>query len=452
MLHRLVPLALILVSLAAAPAPAPAQPSATALPVSAAERAVVLEALRGSEEHAIVAAAKDDAELWRAVLQYASRETGQRLRSRDVDKRWALQGAPRPLERELQTARTEGRLAQFLNGLTPQSPRYRQLQVERGRYARMVTGGGWAVMPADAKGKPEPEDHGPLLRVRLAAEGYIEPAGPAPLPGDQAKVHAALIEFQRRHGLAPDGKLTKTTLAALNVTAQDRLAQIDANLERWRWLPARLPDDRIEVDVGRAEATLYQAGAPALSMRIIVGDLRHKTPLFVSRVEQVVFNPPWNVPASIASEELMPKEAKNPGYLARNDFVWVDGHLQQKAGPKSALGLYKFNLPSPFGVYLHDTPSRSLFAKTARTLSHGCMRLEKPRELAVILLGRQGVTPERIEAAVAAKTTSAMNLTDPAPLFVNYFTATLDERGRVVFAPDPYGWDAKLIGALKQVD
>jgi L,D-transpeptidase YcbB len=449
LLRRLAPLILILVSLAAAPAPA--QPPAPST-LSTADRAAVLEVLRGTEDHAAGAAAKGDAAFWAVVVRYAHRESGRRVRPREIVSIWALQGPPRSLERELEAARVEGRLAPFLEGLTPRSARYRQLVVERSRYARIVEAGGWAVLPQTAKGKAAPDDHGSLLRARLAAEGYIEPGGHSQAPSDEARLHAALVEFQRRHFLTTGGKLSKETIAALNVSAEDRLAQIDANLERWRWMPTRLPDERIEVDVGRAEASLYQAGTPTLTMRTIVGSPSHKTPLFSSRVEQVVFNPPWNVPASIASAELLPKEAKNPGYLARNDFIWVDGRLQQKAGPKSALGLLKFNLPSPFGVYLHDTPSRSLFAGSNRALSHGCMRLEKPRELAAILLGRQGWSAAQVEAAIAAKKTSFVNLAEPVPLFVNYFTAAVDDRGHVTFSPDRYGWDAKLIIALASVE
>ena len=253
-------------------------------------------------------------------------------------------------------------------------------------------------------------------------------------------------------GLADDGKLGGATRAALNVPAAARLDQIEANLERWRWLPHALPPARIEVDVAGQTVTYLQADCEALSMKAVVGDPTHRTPMFASQVEAVTFNPPWNVPASIAQAEILPKAAKHPGYLAANDFIFVEGRLQQKAGPKSALGQIKFELPSPFGVYLHDTPAKALFARSRRTLSHGCMRLEKPQALAEALLGPQGWSPDAVAQAMAAGRTQAIALRAPLPLYVLYWTAEVPPDGRARFGPDVYGWDKELLNALAKAD
>jgi murein L,D-transpeptidase YcbB/YkuD len=213
-------------------------------------------------------------------------------------------------------------------------------------------------------------------------------------------------------------------------------------------LPHALPADRIEVDIAGAEAVLFKANAPSLTMRVVVGDATHRTPMFASALEAVVFNPPWNVPRSIAEAEILPKAAKDPGYLARNAYVWVDGHLQQRPGPKSALGLVKFDLQNPFGVYLHDTPSRAAFQRRNRALSHGCMRLEMPQELAQRLLATQGWTPEAIDRAIDAKATLRTPLKTRTPLYVTYWTAVAGPAGQVDFRPDVYGWDRKLTSAL----
>ena len=167
--------------------------------------------------------------------------------------------------------------------------------------------------------------------------------------------------------------------------------------------------------------------------------------MFASALDAVVFNPPWNVPASIATKEILPKAAKDPGYLSRHHFVLVGGQLQQRPGPGNALGRVKFDLNSPFGVYLHDTPGRAAFAGENRALSHGCMRLEKPKELAEALLGW---TPQRIGQAIDAGSTQRVALARPLPLIVTYRTVIGGHDGTVSFRPDVYGWDEKLMAAL----
>jgi murein L,D-transpeptidase YcbB/YkuD len=243
--------------------------------------------------------------------------------------------------------------------------------------------------------------------------------------------------------------LGPATRAALNVTAQERLAQIEANLGRARWLPRPLPADRIEVDVGSATLRLFRGDRPTLEMKVVVGDPQHPTPMFASAVEAVIFNPPWNVPASIASKEILPRAARDPGYLARQGFVFREGGgLQQRPGPLNALGVVKFDFPSPYGVYLHDTPGKGAFLRERRALSHGCMRLEKPLELAAALLGAQGFGRSDVDAAVAAGATRRVALQAPTPLYVQYRTVTANAAGEASFWPDVYGWDGKLAAAL----
>lgn len=286
------------------------------------------------------------------------------------------------------------------------------------------------------------------LRERLQAEGF----GPAVAPADpnlfDAELAAALANFQSRHGLAPDGVLGKAVRVELDIPPATRVAQIEANLERAGWLPVVLPPDRLEVDIAAAEAVLYQGGQASLTMRVVVGDTKHETPIFASALETVVLNPPWNVPLSITKAELMPREAREPGYLAKHDFVWSNGRLVQAPGPENSLGQMKFDLNSPFGVYLHDTPAKSAFARPRRALSHGCMRLEKPKELAVALLKTQGWDDAAIAAAIAKGDTRRVDLDQHLPLFVVYRTVVPDVLGGVLFRPDVYGWDAELAAYL----
>lgn len=412
------------------------------------ERRLVVEALATADYSASDLGAMDDAALLATLRRHAIRQLGQRIRPSGVDRDWALEPPVRDVDAELASARLQGRLAAWLQDLETPLAGYRALAAEARRYRTIAAAGGWTELPSGPAFKTGDEDvRVEALRARLAAEGYVLNATETPRRFD-ADLGAALTAFQRRHDLEEDGLLGAETRRALDVPVEDRLAQIEANLERWRWLPRDLPADRLEVDTGAAEATRYVAGRPALTMRAIVGSPRHRTPMFASYLEAVVFNPPWNVPGSIARNEILPRAAREPGYLSRNGFVRTPNGLQQRPGPGNALGFVKFDLPSPFGVYLHDTPGRSLFARRSRTLSHGCMRLEKPRELAEDLLAPQGWTRADTDRAIDAGATRRIALKTTLPLFVIYRTVTVDAEGRAVFRPDPYRWDARLLSAL----
>lgn len=416
------------------------------------ERRLIVETLLAADDPAAGLEAMDDAALMAALRRHGIRQLGLRIRPSTLDRTWTLEPPLRDVEVELAAARRDGRLAPWLRGLEPSHAGYRALAAERRRYRAIIDGGGWARLPSGPTLSEGDEDaRVEALRARLAAEGYSVPPTETPWRFD-ADLAAAVRTFQRRHDLDEDGVLGIETLRALDVPAEDRLDQIEVNLERWRWLPRQLPPDRLELDTGAAEAVRYRAGEPVLSMRVIVGSPRHKTPMFASALDAVVLNPPWNVPGSIARNEILPRAAREPGYLARNGYIWTPNGLQQRPGPGNALGFVKFDLASPFGVYLHDTPGRSSFARRVRTLSHGCMRLEKPRELAEDLLAPQGWTRADIDRVIDAGATRRIALQQTLPLFVIYRTVGLDEDGRAIFRPDPYRWDARLLAALAEAD
>jgi murein L,D-transpeptidase YcbB/YkuD len=280
------------------------------------------------------------------------------------------------------------------------------------------------------------------LRARLAIE---DPGVPSGATYDES-LAAAVARAQVRHGLTADGRVGPATIAALNVSAETRLAQIAANLERWRWTPRALPTPRIEINTADASLVLQDGVSPAMSMRAIVGKPSWRTPMFVDRVTAVVFNPPWNVPEKIARAEVWPKIRRDPGYLAREGFVVrPGGGLQQLPGPRCALGLIKFDLANPFGVYLHDTPSRSLFALDRRALSHGCMRLENPVELGKRLLATDPNWSENaVNLALLGGKTVRVPVARPVPVYVFHWTVFVDDEGAVQFRPDVYGWDAEI--------
>lgn len=421
--------------------------AAIAAPFTDSDRSLLVRTLKTADPAA--AAPLDDDALGAAILTWARAEAGLRVRPSETDRFWAIEPPRRDLAGEFETAQRQGRLQAWLASLPPADARYRALSLAGERYRRMAQAGGWLVLPAGPP--PKAGEQGPLveaLRRRLAAENYDVGGGQEPDRLDPG-LAAALVRFQSRHGLAADGVLGRNTRAALDVSAAARLRQIELNLERIRWSPGPMPAERIELDIAAAEAVLYRAGLPRLRMRAVVGAPVTKTPMFASRIETVVFNPPWNVPVSIASKEITPKVRKDPTYLVRHHYVLVPTGLQQLPGPDNALGRVKFDLPSPFGVYLHDTPSRGAFARSMRALSHGCMRLEKPLDLALELLAEQGWTPEMVQAAVDAGATRRVTLSRPVPLRVIYRTAYVDEAGDLQFRPDVYGWDDKLRAALE---
>lgn len=321
------------------------------------------------------------------------------------------------------------------------------LKAERRRYQTIVDLGGWTVLPTGSLRQDDKGGAVAALRSRLDSEGYaVSPQGEATV--FDAGLTDAVRRFQRLHDLPQDGVVDAKTRRALDVPAEARLGQIDANLERRRWLPRDLPADRLEVDVAGAEATLFVGGAPVLTLRVIVGAINHKTPLFVSAIDAVVLNPSWTVPDSIARKEILPRLAHDPAYLRRHHFTRTPAGLRQQPGADNALGRVKFDLDSPFGVYLHDTPGQASFALPTRTLSHGCVRVERPRVLAAWLLAAQGWSPARIDRAIATGATRRLTLERPLPLVILYRTVAPDSQGRARFRTDPYDWDAKLLKAL----
>lgn len=392
-----------------------------------------------------------DVALWNAAERLAGVELGQSLRPSEIDPLWDLAPPPRKVEADMLQARAQGRLEAWAGSLSPDSPAYAALAKARLRYGEITARGGWQALPADLRLRSGDSGDGvEALRRRLAVEGDAPPDPPRPDLFD-APLRKALAGWQARNGLDDDGVLGPATLRRLNVPVQERLGQIEANMERWRWMPRALPADRLEIDTGGGVGALYREGRVVHAFRVIPGAVKDPSPIFQSRLNAVVLNPPWNVPDRIAREEILPKAARDPGYLARNGFVQTGGRLQQQPGPKSALGRVKFDLVSPFGVYLHDTPGRDAFRRAERHLSHGCMRVESPLVLADLLLAPQGRGGSRMQADLAAGATLRIALVRQEPLYVVHWTVRAEPDGRAGFLPDVYGWDARLAAALARM-
>ena len=396
--------------------------------------------------------ARGDALLRKAALDYARAQHGARLKSSQFRRTWAIRPLPYDADAEFDLALARHDLSSWAASLPPQDPRYGRLVVAYARYRGIAAGGGWPILRA--KGPLKPGASGTdvhSLRTRLAVEDPLLASATAQAAGDyDAGLAEAVSRAQTRYGLNVDGVAGASTIAALNVPVEGRLAQMRASLERWRWMPRVLPAERVELNIAAAWFDDYENGAPVLSMRAIVGRPSDPTPSFQDHIHAVLFYPPWNVPAKIAANELWPKERRHPGYLARAGFRRLPGgRLQQQPGPNNSLGLVKFELDDPFAVYFHDTPARNLFAREYRALSHGCMRLEQPYALAKRLLGNNPDWPEdKIDATLKAGVTQRVALPTRVMAYVVYWTAFVDDKGQVNFRPDVYGWDNPLLRIL----
>jgi murein L,D-transpeptidase YcbB/YkuD len=285
----------------------------------------------------------------------------------------------------------------------------------------------------------------------------------------------AVRAFQVARGLRADGVVGPETFAALDVPGAQRVRQLEVNLERWRWMPQSLGVRHVRINVAGFELEVREGETTTLSMAVVVGKPFTRTPVFSSVLTHVVLNPTWNVPESIAREELLPAAAEDPYYLETNGFrvyrgwgakapevdPWeidwsalapeeLDLTFRQSPGPENALGRVKFILPNRFDVYLHDTPARGLFARTRRAFSHGCIRVAKAPELAHYLLrGRPGWTSEALVAALADGTEQVLRLPQSVPIHLLYQTAWVGADGVVRFGEDIYGRDEPLALALE---
>lgn len=397
------------------------------------------------------------AQLVALTLRYAKAVHSGRLAAADFDNNWGLRPAAYDPAPGFSAAVQQDRLSDWLEGLPPPYTGYETLQKGLVAYREIAARGGWTTIadgpPLKLGDKGDPRIA--KLEARLAVEDpSVAVDGAAVF--DEA-LQQALMRAQKRFGLNPDGVLGRGTQAALNVPVQQRVDQIVANMERWRWLPQELPANRIQVNIAAAVMSVFNRDVPTMTMRAVTGRPGDETPMLQSSIHSIVLNPPWNVPTSIATKELWPKERANPGYLARNDFIVIPTggggtRLQQKAGDKAALGLVKFDFNNPYGVYLHDTPSRAKFASYSRLASHGCVRLEKPIPLAKQLLaGSSEWTPENIDATIVSGKTVRAQLPEPMSVFLLYWTAYVTPDGQVNFRDDPYGWDRLLVQRIDAV-
>ncbi len=414
-----------------------------------------------------------DLALTTAVIRVASTLHEGRLDRGALAPGWRTGPSRLDLIATLDTLRRSGGPRSVLDRLEPQEAAYRQLKKWLAHY-RTLAGAPASLVPVTKP--PSPGGQYPEashLRRTLMIVGDLDTGPPPPAGADTLfddALRAAVQRFQRRHGLRDDGVIGPATLAQLNQPFEQRVRQIAIALERRRWWPdsARTPPIIVNVPAFRLTATgVIDGRDTVIAMNIIAGVAhRDETPIFTGDLGRVVFQPFWEVPVSIMRKEIRPKAVRNPAYLEREGMDLLEGEhivaptrqnvsrighgvrVRQRPGPRNPLGRVKFLLTSGYAIHLHDTPAASLFEPTRRDFSHGCIRVSAPSALArFVLLRLPGWTSQRIDAAMAADTSVAVELPDPIGVAVGYEPVVPSDHG-IEFRPDVYGGDRTLARLL----
>jgi murein L,D-transpeptidase YcbB/YkuD len=392
-----------------------------------------------------------------------------------IDTRWNFERRQLQQEDAVQfvlEALTSADIASAIDKARPDHWMYRSMVEALATYRRIAAGGGWPTIadgPTLRRGVTDPRVA--ALRARLAASGD-DPGAPTADPLFDESLESALKRFQARHFLTPDGAVGAETRRALNVGVAQRIDQIRVNLERARWVLHQPADGEfVIVDVAGFQVRYVRDRAVIWSTRAQVGQPYRQTPIFRSAIDEVVLNPTWTVPPGILGKDILPAVRRDPSYLDKRGLRVIDRNgrpvsqagidfarytaatfpfmIRQDPGPTNALGRVKIMFPNPYLVYLHDTPSQALFEREQRAFSSGCIRTERPLELAELLLA----DPQRwnrtaIDAVVDSGKTRTIRLPKPVPVLILYWTIDRDDQGAIVFKPDPYGRDPKLLKAL----
>lgn len=437
-----------------------------------------IHALQGSPSGAVVA--RFDVALTVCAMRYVSDLRIGRINPRHFDFGLSVERKKYDLAQFLRDrVLTASDLQAVLDEVEPPFGGYRRSEQALARYMELARAGEEAKLPDVTKPIDPGQSYSGVPRLVRFLRLVGDLPSDAPLPSDPEAYGGSVVDavkhFQRRHGLDDDGRLGSSTIKQLNVPLQERVLQLQLTLERWRWLPAEfsappiivnIPDFRLRV--------LDENNKVVMDMRVVVGKgMRTQTPVFTRDMTYIVLRPYWNVPPSILRSEIVRAIQRDRGYIASKNYevttqdgkVVTSGEIsdevlaqlragklavRQKPGPSNALGLIKLIFPNEHNVYLHSTPSQSLFSRSRRDFSHGCIRVEKPAELgAWVLRNNPDWTIERVQQGMqSGKDNVTINLVKPVPVFIVYGTALAYENGEVHFTDDIYGHDAKLAAAL----
>ncbi len=395
-----------------------------------------------------------------------------------LDRRWNVNprdGAP-PLESELARIAASSSVFDAIAARAPDHFIYRGLKQALAALRAIERAGGWPAVAAGASLKPGATDaRVAQVRARLLASGDLPAGSPASDRTYDAALEAAVKRFQDRHRLTADGAVGKATVEAMNVSVGARIGQVRANLERARWVLGGLQDTFLLVNLPAFKVYYIRDGRNIWESRTQIGREARQTPTFRADMRYLVFNPDWTVPPTILAKDVLGGMKQGKNTIKQKGLTILDRQgravdpasidwqaatpaafpyvLRQPPGADNALGRVKFIFPNEHAVFLHDTPSRELFLADKRTFSSGCIRVERPLELAARLLERQGGwNAERIAQVVDAGASETVVLEKPLPVLIVYWTVSVGASGDLRIARDVYGHDARLIRALARRD
>lgn len=330
---------------------------------------------------------------------------------------------------------------------------YYNLKKGLDKYRAIEKKGGWGTITLDEGVKSIKAGDSATavaqVRKRLLAEGYLKKDSGSNVFDDE--LVAALAKYEKVHHRTPDNIIGPKVIKELNIPVSERIKTITVNMERCRWVPSAINTEKefIAVNIPSYRLFYFRGNDTILVSKVVVGKELNKTVIFSGKMSYLVFSPYWNVPKSILEKEIKPDIAKNPNYLAEHNMEWNGNSVRQKPGKNNSLGLVKFMFPNSNNIYLHDTPAKSLFSKDDRAFSHGCVRVEKARDLAILITKKDGGwSAKQVDAAMNKGRENTYNLKTKIPVYLTYFTAWADENGNVVFFEDIYNRDNRLADML----